>query len=99
MTYNEKRSLYESIMKDVAKTVKSRLNSKKLNEAHSNYPGIAEIMIARYGLEGYESIDEWLSDWNVFDPDMINAILDVIDAIADGDDYQKYSDLAQKYWE
>lgn len=26
MTYNEKKSLYESIMKDVAKTVKRRLN-------------------------------------------------------------------------
>ena len=26
MTYNEKKSLYESIMKDVAKTVKRKLN-------------------------------------------------------------------------
>jgi hypothetical protein len=26
MKYNEKRSLYENIMKDVAKTVKSHLN-------------------------------------------------------------------------
>ena len=26
MTYNEKKSLYESIMKDVAKTVKNKLN-------------------------------------------------------------------------
>ena len=28
MTYNEKKSLYESIMKDVAKTVKQHLNEK-----------------------------------------------------------------------
>ena len=26
MTYNEKKSLYESIMKEVAKTVKKRIN-------------------------------------------------------------------------
>lgn len=26
MTYNEKKSLYESIMKDVAKTVKRQIN-------------------------------------------------------------------------
>ena len=26
MTYNEKKSLYESIMKDVAQTVKTKLN-------------------------------------------------------------------------
>ena len=30
MTYNEKKSLYESIMKDVAKTVKRRLNESDL---------------------------------------------------------------------
>ena len=29
MTYNEKKSLYESIMKDVAKTVKKHLNENK----------------------------------------------------------------------
>ena len=37
MTYKEKKSLYESIMNDVAKTVKKRLNSKKLLESFSDY--------------------------------------------------------------
>ena len=30
MTYNEKQSLYESIMKDVAKIVKNKINESKL---------------------------------------------------------------------
>ena len=34
MTYNEKKSLYESIMRDVAKTVKSRIT--RLDESESN---------------------------------------------------------------
>ena len=36
MKYNEKRSLYESIMKDVAKTVKSRIT--RLDESDSFGP-------------------------------------------------------------
>ena len=31
MTYNEKKSLYESIMKDVAKTVKQKINESDLS--------------------------------------------------------------------
>ena len=37
MTYNEKKSLYESIMRDVAKTVKKKLNTKNLFESFSDY--------------------------------------------------------------
>ena len=40
MTYNEKKSLYESIMKDIAKTVK-----RKINEA-----GVASLADSIHGL-------------------------------------------------
>ena len=35
MTYNEKKSLYESIMKDVAKTVKNKLNESLENQRYT----------------------------------------------------------------
>ena len=36
MTYNEKKSLYESIMKDVAKTVKRKINESEDILSHGN---------------------------------------------------------------
>ena len=45
MTYNEKKSLYESIMKEIAKYVKNALNESVLNEAYKTKSGIVkEIM-------------------------------------------------------
>lgn len=55
MTYNEKKSLYESIMKDVAKIVKSKLNEAntpgKSWTADFTYDNIAHLM---FGVSEYE---------------------------------------------
>ena len=55
MTYNEKKSLYESIMKDVAKIVKSKLNEAntpgKAWTADFTYDNIAHLM---FGVSEYE---------------------------------------------
>ena len=93
MTYDEKKSLYEKIMLDVAKIAK-----RKLNESTVAYI-LQDRATARGEEELYLSIDEWLNDYNLFDDNCRECIIDVIEAIADGDDPKKYSDLAQKYWE
>lgn len=93
MKYDKKKYLYEKIMSDVTKIVK-----RKLNEST-----VASILQDRAAFRGeeepYLSIDELLNDYNLFDDNCRECIIDVIEAIADGDDPQKYSDLAQKYWE
>lgn len=50
MTYNEKKSLYESIMKDVAKTVKRHLNERAL-ELSSNVDDFKKA--------GQEIVNNW----------------------------------------
>ncbi len=37
MTYNEKKSLYESIMKDIAKTVKYKINEVSAGKLNDDY--------------------------------------------------------------
>ena len=91
-----KKALYENIMKDISKIVKSKLN-ENLNEST-----VAQILQDRADDRGEDepwlSIDEWLNDWNIFDDNARNAIIDVIEAIADGDDPEKYAELAAEYW-
>jgi hypothetical protein len=87
-----KKALYENIMKDVSKIIKSKLNEST----------VAQILQDRADDRGEDepflSVDEWLNDWNIFDDNARNAIIDVIEAIADGDDPEKYSELAAEYW-
>jgi hypothetical protein len=96
----DKKALYENIMKDISKIVKSKLN-ESLKES-LNESTVAQILQDRADDRGEEepwlSIDEWLNDWNIFDDNARNAIIDVIEAIADGDDPEKYSELAAEYW-
>lgn len=88
----DKKALYENIMKDVSKIIKSKLNEST----------VAQILQDRADDRGEDepflSVDEWLNDWNIFDDNARNAIIDVIEAIADGDDPEKYSELAAEYW-
>ena len=87
-----KKALYENIMKDISKIVKSKLNESTVAQILHNRA------IDRGEEEPWLSIDEWLNDWNIFDDNARNAIIDVIEAIADGDDPEKYSELAAEYW-
>lgn len=88
----DKKALYENIMKDVSKIIKSKLNEST----------VAQILQDRADDRGEDepflSVDEWLNDWNIFDDNARNAIIDVIEAIADGDDPEKYAELAAEYW-
>ena len=88
----DKKALYENIVKDVSKIIKSKLNEST----------VAQILQDRADDRGEDepflSVDEWLNDWNIFDDNARNAIIDVIEAIADGDDPEKYSELAAEYW-
>lgn len=88
----DKKALYENIMKDISKIVKSKLNESTVAQILHNRA------IDRGEEEPWLSIDEWLNDWNIFDDNARNAIIDVIEAIADGDDPEKYSELAAEYW-
>lgn len=88
----DKKALYENIMKDISKIVKSKLNESAVAQILHNRA------IDRGEEEPWLSIDEWLNDWNIFDDNARNAIIDVIEAIADGDDPEKYSELAAEYW-
>lgn len=88
----DKKALYENIMKDISKIVKSKLNESTVAQILHNRA------IDRGEDEPWLSIDEWLNDWNIFDDNARNAIIDVIEAIADGDDPEKYSELAAEYW-
>ena len=76
----DKKALYENIMKDISKIVKSKLNESTVAQILHNRA------IDRGEEEPWLSIDEWLNDWNIFDDNARNAIIDVIEAIADGDD-------------
>lgn len=88
----DKKALYENIMKDISKIVKSKLNESTVAQILHNRA------VDRGEEEPWLSIDEWLDDWNIFDDNARNAIIDVIEAIADGDDPEKYSELAAEYW-
>ena len=88
----DKKALYENIMKDISKIVKSKLNESTVAQILHNRA------VDRGEEEPWLSIDEWLNDWNIFDDNARNAIIDVIEAIADGDDPEKYSELAAEYW-
>ena len=54
MTYNEKKSLYESIMKDVAKIVKRQINES--TDDLISTEDAQKIMNSENGLDGYEYI-------------------------------------------
>ena len=60
MTYDEKKSLYESIMKDVAKIVKKQLNGSSLFE---NFEDYSVIDFTRLYIAG-ELNEIWLREFN-----------------------------------
>jgi len=63
MTYDEKKSLYESIMKEVAKDVKRRINELSLPTVHSYYR-----KNRKYGMS-YDITDyEKCIDFNISEP-------------------------------
>ena len=67
MRYNEKRSLYESIMRDVAKTVKQHINE---GNGESNLPYTRRV---NYLLEHVDEID----------PPLMNVIMMFCDLITE----------------
>lgn len=69
MKYNEKRSLYESIMKDVAKIVKRRLNENSVEKDYIEYNNYHELRhyaqdIISWAIVAHQGeIEESLMDW------------------------------------
>ena len=72
MTYNEKKSLYESIMKDVAKAVKRKLNESTKGSSYSDgwKDAMDDIKLGKFNIDtvedykrGYnDAIETWLKE-------------------------------------
>jgi hypothetical protein len=60
MTYDEKKSLYESIMKDIAKTVKRQINENSVSEIDTNERKIIREEVIK---EVVKYLDSKLYDW------------------------------------
>ena len=56
MTYNEKKSLYESIMKDIAKTVKKQINEANIREMKLSENGYINLLTR--GLDLYLTVSK-----------------------------------------
>ena len=83
MTYKEKKSLYESIMKEVAKTVKRNINEEDSSSSAKNrYEQIVELfkkLDQKYGLAAVRKILEFVG--NIFNnKDVMRASFNLFDA-------------------
>ena len=78
MTYNEKKSLYESIMKEVAKDVKKRLNEEDSSHNQQSYES-QQTQQTQQNSDLTNFQKQWVEQWNAFAQDYKNFKSNVYD--------------------
>ena len=71
MTYNEKKSLYESIMKDVAKTVKRQINEAGVVNINSDIQDGLEYIQSNEDMQDYY---EQAYIWNILPTHKVSTV-------------------------